>query len=346
MSVIKENRKIIDQFIKLIEQINYDLNKSETNEKRNRNMFRLRQMKNVLRILKGYKKVIRRGEDLKDIKGIGKGTIVRINEILEKGYLKEIKVLSKKSKLNKYVNDLQKVIGIGKTTAIELVNRGITSVKQLKSMYKKGEIELNDKILLGLKYYGKYDENIPRKEIDKMEIYLQKIIDKVSGRLHGIICGSYRRGKKVSHDIDLLITHPNIKKMSDIKEDKNNYLIRLVKLLKSDGFLVDDMTDKHIKTKYMGFSKLGKKYPIRRFDIRYVPYESYYSALLYFTGSGDFNKVMRVNAIKKGYKLNEYGIYKIKEKDDGRLVFKRIKIGSEKDIFDILDMKYVEPRKR
>ena len=84
----------------------------------------------------------------------------------------------------------------------------------------------------------------------------------------------------------------------------------------------------------MGFCKSDK---VRRIDIRYVPYKSYYSALLYFTGSGEFNRNMRTVAISLGYKLNEYGLYK-----NG----KKIKVKSEKDIFNELGMEYVDPSKR
>ena len=48
--------------------------------------------------------------------------------------------------------------------------------------------------------------------------------------------------------------------------------------------------------------------PIRRIDIRYMPISSFYTALIYFTGSKNFNKQMRLYAIKLGYKLNEYGL--------------------------------------
>ena len=86
----------------------------------------------------------------------------------------------------------------------------------------------------------------------------------------------------------------------------------------------------------MGFSKLENN-PVRRIDIRFVPFQSYYSALLYFTGSFQLNREMRQVAKKLGYKLNEYGLYKNK---------KLIKVNSEKDIFDKLKLKYQEPKYR
>ena len=97
------------------------------------------------------------------------------------------------------------------------------------------------------------------------------------------------------------------------------------------------MTDKKISTKYMGFSKYKNK-PVRRIDIRYIPYDSYYSALLYFTGSGDLNKKMRNIAKTKNYKLSEYGLFN----ENGE----KFKVKSERDIFKLLDMEYLPPRLR
>jgi DNA polymerase/3'-5' exonuclease PolX len=63
------------------------------------------------------------------------------------------------------------------------------------------------------------------------------------------------------------------------------------------------------KTKYMGFGKYLDN-PVRRIDIRFVPYESYFSALLYFTGSAELNKQMRQIAKLKNLTLSEYGLFK------------------------------------
>ena len=65
--------------------------------------------------------------------------------------------------------------------------------------------------------------------------------------------------------------------------------------------------------------------------------------MLYFTGSGEFNKSMRSFALKKGYTINEYGIYKLKA--DGTKGF-RIKTETEADIFKVLKLDYLEPEDR
>ncbi|KAF8299568.1 hypothetical protein TcYC6_0065630 [Trypanosoma cruzi] len=52
-----------------------------------------------------------------------------------------------------------------------------------------------------------------------------------------------------------------------------------------------------------------KLYPARRLDIRFVEPECFPAALLYFTGSKHFNVVMRAEAIKQNFVLNEYGLF-------------------------------------
>jgi len=208
-------------------------------------------------------------------------------------------------------------------------------------MYKDGKIELNDKVLLGLKYYKKYKQHIPREEIDQTYKFLKKIVNDINkekkltakNKYCLEICGSYRREKEFSNDIDILLTKLGTKENIDCEP----HLVLLVNKLKSIKFLVDDMTDKKIKTKYMGFGKFEDN-PVRRIDIRFVPYTSYYSAVLYFTGSNILNQKMRRIAKKLGYKLSEYGLFLIEGK--------KIKVKSEKDIFKKLNMDYIEPKFR
>jgi DNA polymerase beta len=338
------NNKLLIELNKLVEQIKYDIdNPSPILSKKEKigNRYRLKNIKNAIEIIKKYPKKIKSGNDISHIPGIGKGIMNRVNEILLYGKLKEIKIKSKEKKYMSNIEELEKIIGIGRKTAYDLVmNHNIKSVKELKEAYTIGKISLPDNILIGLKYYELYDDNIPRKEIDKISEYLHNIIDTINKNINITICGSYRRGKLKSSDIDILMTHKNIKTKNDITT-KKNYLHTLVQFLKKKNFLIDDITFNKYEYKYMGFCKF-KNYPIRRIDIRYVPYESYYTAILYFTGSGDFNSKMRNIAKLLGYKLNEYGLYKIKSSDK----FKLVKVKSEKDIFNILDMEYLEPSQR
>ena len=95
---MNKNKTIIDEFEKLIDQIKYDIDHS-SDKKRNFNSFRLRQIKNSLKIIKTFPKKIKDDKDLeelKQLKGIGKGTINRIKEIIDSGKLNEIKSTKKR----------------------------------------------------------------------------------------------------------------------------------------------------------------------------------------------------------------------------------------------------------
>lgn len=341
-----KNKLIISEFERLIAYIKNELiEKAKDKKEINKQNFRLRQFTKVLYILKKYPETINKKnyKELLDLDGIGKGTLDRVKEILDTKKLSEIgnfKDASKEKK--KAMKDLESVIGIGKTIAKKYYNQGISSVSQLKKMHKKGEIELNEKILLGLKYYKKYKQNIPRKEIDQILKFLKKEIEKINkteklttkNRYCLEICGSYRRQQPSSNDIDVLLTKLGTKEDIDCEP----HLVKFISKLKELNFLIDDMTDKKIKTKYMGFCKY-KSNPIRRIDVRFVPYTSYYSAILYFTGSNLLNQKMRRIAKKKGYKLSEYGLFQLKTD-------KKVIVKSEKDIFKKLDMDYIEPKLR
>jgi DNA polymerase/3'-5' exonuclease PolX len=350
------NQKIVDEFQRLVAFIKEENDKLiEKKDKKGvtRNNFRIRQLSTVVSILKKFpnKISLKNLDELKEIRGIGKSSISRVEEILKDGKLSELgDFVDTKKEKKKAISELEEIVGVGHTKALEFYNQGITSVKILKKKIKKKEVEVNDKVLLGLKYHGVYKVNIPRKEITDTYKVLKKIVKKMNKK-HDYpkekqycleICGSYRREKPKSNDIDVLLTKFGT---TDKSSKKDKHLQKFVKKLKKNirsnnnsPLLVDDMTDKKIETKYMGFSKY-KNNPVRRIDIRYIQYSSYHSALLYFTGSGDLNKKMRQIAKNKGYKLSEYGLFKLSDNS-------KIKIKSERDVFKILGMEYLPPRLR
>lgn len=333
-----DNNKIINEFIKLTKQIKFDIDKSKNKKEELSNSFRLLTIQKIIKILEKFPDKIVNSDQLKNLPGIGKGTIDRINEILKTGKLSEIKQDVIDKSYLKYLEELEDVYGIGHKTALELFNKyNVKSISDLKKLYKTGIIELPPNIVKGLEYYGKIKENIPRIEIDKINNYLLDILRSLDKELFGIICGSYRRLKLTSNDIDMLIVHPKLKTKKDVENCKINYLKLFIEELIDKKFIVDSLTDINVPTKYMGLSKFENN-PIRRIDIRFIPYESYYYAMLYFTGAKDFNKKMRMVAINLGYTLNEYGLFDKKNK--------MLKVKSEKEIFDLLGMEYIDPQYR
>jgi len=335
------NTNIILKFEKLIDLIK-KTNKLESDKKvKIINNFRIRQLINALNMIIGldYELDIEKAREL-NLPGIGKGTIARIIEILETGHLEEIDELQKKfnesSKEIDIITQLNDVVGIGDKRAIELIKKfKVKSIQDLINKINLGIINVNDKIKLGLKYYGKYKTNIPRSEIDLIYKLLDKTFYKLDKKLLCIICGSYRRQKPTSGDIDVLLMHSLIFNQEDVII--SNYLTTAVQTLKDINFLIDDLTETDGGTKYMGFCKY-KDNPVRRIDIRMVGVESFFPALIYFTGSYELNQKMRKKAKDLGYKLNEYGLYDIHGNS--------ILITNEEKLFNILNLDFIEPQNR
>ncbi|VVU94690.1 DNA polymerase beta palm [seawater metagenome] len=349
------NSVIIKEFSKLVSLIQEQLNDAYLDKNQsdiNKHNFRLRQTKSILTKLRKYdiQITLENVNDLLEIKGIGKGAVKRIHEILSTGTLVELEGLEKKDGSKKQVlKELQQVIGIGRSIAVDLLDKyKLKSVEDLISRNKKGEIPLNNKILLGLKYHNIYKMNIPRKEIEESYEFMNRVIKKMNrqleldknNKLKIQICGSFRRGKPLSNDIDVLITKKGT--LSKNKKEDAKYLNKFVHKLKklrsqnnNKPFLIDDMTDKKSTYKYMGFCKF-KDNPPRRIDIIFIPYESYPCALLYFTGSKETSVIMRNKAKEQGWKLNENELYDKVNK-------KQIKVKSEEEIFQKLEMEYLNP---
>lgn len=333
------NQNIIDNFKKLVTLIQLETNNLTDKKKININHFRIINLKKVIKIISGLQFKIKLIDQIKNIPGIGKHSLNRINEILTKGKLSEVKkfnqITKKFIKYDNIINELMKVIGIGRTIAKELVDKyNIKSVTELKKLSLSNKIKLNEKIKLGLKYIDKFEGNIPRSETIKVYDYLNQLTHEYDKKMFVTFCGSFRRELKISSDFDVLLCSSNIINKADIE---NDILKKYIIYLHKKNFLIDDITDKNIITKYMGFCRYKKK-PIRRIDIRLISLSSYYPALLYFTGSYSFNQHMRLIAKKKGYKLNEYGLY---DNNNNMII-----VNSEQEIFDKLDMKYIEPKNR
>lgn len=345
------NRIIVEKLNELLKQAKAEyLNAQvENNEKEIINhKHRVQAFSRVLGAIASLDFEIKSTDDIKNIPGIGAGTIKRVKEILETGTLSELKNKYDKKKQSKIdsIQELEQIIGVGPSSAKRLVlQHGIKSIDSLKKAIKSGKIKVNKKILLGLKYYGVVQGNIPRKEIEAIEKYLIKEAHLIDDNLEIIICGSYRRGKKTSGDVDVLMYHPKAKTMKQILQPKaynlESYLDIYVDKLSNNGFLLDNMTDKNYNIKYMGFCRY-KNNPVRRIDIRYIPYNSLPTAMLYFTGPYELNTTMRIAAKKRGMILNEYGLYYV----DDNEVRTNYPIKSEADVFKALGMNYLTPEQR
>lgn len=331
------NQQIIHWFELLIRQIQHDQDNKKGKD-RLQHSYRLKSIRNSLKQIKKYQKKINSGKDLKDLPGIGRGTVLRIDEILETGRLEEVDQAVVSGTYLKYIEELEEIFGIGRATATDLyTNHMIRSIDDLRQAVSNHTISLPDHVVKGIYWYDRLNQQIPRREVDDVYIEILGYCLKIDPEINCIVCGSYRREELVMGDIDLIITHPHI---NTLDESRNTDLLeRLINHMIEKKFILDNLTATNVRTKFMGICRSSTDPQIvRRIDIRFIPRESYYTAILYFTGSKDFNRTMRAVAKDMGYTLNEYHLL------DGSMNV--IPITSESDIFDKLGMEYLVPKLR
>jgi DNA polymerase/3'-5' exonuclease PolX len=272
-------------------------------------------------------------------------SIQKIDEIIKTGNLSKAIEISENPKV-KAITELTKIPEIGPAKAEKLYLLGITTIAQLTDVYKQDNKLLNGKQAIGLKYYSDLEKRIPRSEMDTWNKFFDVILNLTIKKIKadGVrmqLVGSYRREAESSGDIDILLTSKNA------EEGKKLMTAFIKELLRTDN-LDKSLVFSSGTTKFMGLGKIEDYY--RHIDIFYYSENEYPFALLFSTGSGQFNIEMRGDTLKKGYSLSEKElIYKNGEKitqEEYISIIGKNYPTDEKDIFDFLAIKYIEPKYR
>ena len=196
-----------------------------------------------------------------------------------------------------------------------------------------------------MKHYYDLMLRIPRKEMDNWNQRLSDVFSNTMTELGTtgelILAGSYRRKTPDSGDIDALIT-------TDV--ENSNVMTSFYNNLMKHGIIKPANVIANGQTKIMAVANIDKHY--RHLDIFYHPRETFPFAILFTTGSKEFNVKMRKFALEKGYSLNEKNLThkspsgrKVSETEYISTINKKLP-ETEKDIFDFLGYDFVLPELR
>lgn len=312
--------------------------------------------------IKKWNKPIINGLELKNLEGIGKGMIEKINTILQTGTLPIIKEKNLEINYNnkKDLLTLKNVLGFGDKFISRLKNEyNIKTITELKEYIKiNNQIPLTKQQLIGLQYHNDLTTPIPRLETQLLfnslidEPSIQNLIQK--HKLFFKLAGSYPSGKIESKDIDILVATP---KYQDIT--KQHLMNKIIKGIQSMKFCLKiDPLNHGIErsqglipinfgtTKFLGLilsrHPENKNCLFRHLDIRLVDYNSYPYARLYFCSGKVFNILIRNKLKIKGYKLNEWTIEpnEIHIKYNKKYNLDEYADIIEKKIFELADLEY------
>jgi DNA polymerase (family 10) len=266
---------------------------------------------------------------LEKIDGVGKNIALSIEEFIKKGKIKYHKELKKEFPID--FKELMKVEGLGIKKIKKLWEElKIRNLKDLEKAVKKNKIapifgfgEKTEKnILESIRFLkqgqGRFILRDISSEIEKVETELKKIKEIINFS----IAGSVRRRKETIGDVDFLVSIKDISDKEIIEKIMNTFttMENVVKVI--------------VRGETKSSIKIGKNLNM---DLRLVEENSFGAALQYFTGSKDHNIALRKIAMKKGYKLNEYGLFKGE---------KRIGGATEDGIYKKLGMSFIPPEIR
>ena len=301
-------------------------------ERINKEPFKVKAYEKVIDSIELYDKEIDSVEDIKLLKGVGKKIEDKIVEFLASGHIAEVENVLRDPK---YIlgNKLKSIYGVGPAKITELM----TKIKDFEELKEHPEL-LNDKQKIGLQYYDDMNTRIPIVEGRQHYKIVKKMLKDPKGDAEFEFVGSFRRKNKTMGDIDILIKDRG-KGRGEAKGD-GIVLKDIIKRFVATSYVIETLALG--KNKFMGLCRLSPELPARRIDILLADPSHYYFALLYFTGSYNFNIYMRKIALKKGLSLSEYGFKDSK----GIMIDTSDTIHSEEDIFAYLDIPFVAPEKR
>lgn len=291
------------------------------------NPFRVRAYRNAARTIEGLPHsvaaMVADGADLTELPGIGKDLAGKIREIVESGHLALLDQVS--THLPGQLAELAAIPGLGPKRVKALYDAlGITSVKELEQAARAGNIRR----LPG--FGAKSEENLlaeiqrrtgrePRIPLPAAERFAEPILEHIrqtTGVIKAILAGSYRRRRDTIGDLDILVSCRNPAAVID----------RFVAYADVDQIVSKGTTRATIVL------RTGL-----HVDLRVVPEASYGAALQYFTGSKAHNIAIRSLAVKKGLKINEYGVFRGETAIAG---------ATEEEVYRQVGLPYLEPELR
>lgn len=278
--------------------------------------------------------------------------IVKINSIIKTGIFAEAEEIKNDPKMIA-VSELSQIPEIGPAKALKLYEDGIKSIADLKLAISKNKSLLNNKQLIGLEHYEDLQIRIPRSEMNDwnniFKLALEDVLKKLKINFDEVnyqMVGSYRRGSESSGDIDVLLT-------SKLSTKQNNLIFKnFVENLYKKKYLDEELVFSYGKSKFMGLGLYDEYY--RHIDLFFYTEQEYPFALLYSTGSAQFNIEMRAYALKLKYSLNEKQLYTFDKSKKLNPVTEDEYLSdigkpfptTEEDIFKFLGLQYIIPSER
>jgi DNA polymerase (family 10) len=291
------------------------------------NLFRIRSYRlageSIQTLTRDVAEMIRRGEKLQEVPGVGAGIAAKLEELVATGHCAYHEELL--AEVPAGLLELLRLPGLG-PKGVSLVWRklGVTSAEDLEKAIADGRFrslpgmkeKKEAKIRKGLEERRRVQRRFLLPEAEAVVARLTRYLEG-HGATRVEAVGSFRRRRESVGDLDLIVlgdaralseafvAHPDVKEVLGHGDAKSSVVL-------ASGIQV---------------------------DLRPFAPESLGAALQYFTGSRDHNVRLRERAVRRGLKLNEYGVFRA---DTGE----RLAGETEEEVYAALGLGFIPPELR
>ena len=266
-------------------------------------------------------------KELLEIPGVGDSIAAHIREAAGGGTFGDLRRLRERFPAG--LLELLRVPGLGPKRARFLFDAaGVKNLESLRAACEAGKLKglkgFGDKIIANILEGLSFAETKPRLlnwEARGLARELVAALKRMGGVGAVEAAGSLRRGRETVGDIDILAAGADGAKVTEA-------FVHLPQVLKVLGVG---------ETKASVVLAAGVQC-----DLRVVPAASFGAALQYFTGSKDHNVALRQWALKRHLTVNEYGVFKLGDKEQKKPVAGR----TEAEVYEALGLAYIPPELR
>ncbi len=309
------------------------------------NAFKIRAYRTAADTLAAWPDAVARLDEkqLRELPGIGKDLAVKIAELAANGtsaYHQELLQEFPPTML-----DLLRLQGVGpKTVALLYSTLNITTVDALAEAARTGRLrELKGmgpkKEALILKAVEERRQDAGRHLLPDTTSTSAELIAYLRAQapdVEFVPVGSLRRGCETCGDLDILavrdprsrIADPPLPADPESRIPGPDLMAIFIAYSKVERVLGQGETKSSVRL-HGGYQA----------DLRLVPPESKGAAMQYFTGSRSHNIAVRDRAIQRGFKLNEYGLYRVDDES-------RVAGETEEGIYEALGLSWIDPELR
>ncbi len=302
------------------------------------NPFRIRAYRNAVSTINSHGRplasMVAAGEDLTELPGVGKNVAAHIVEFLDTGKITRLEEVAAEIPIS--LDELVRLDGVGPKKAKKLFDElQVRTIDDLEARLDAGAVQKlagfgvksADKIRRAIESHRRH---VGRFQIHEVERLIAGVLEHMAeapgvGRIE--VAGSLRRREETVGDVDVLAEYEGV-----------------------GTPVVDHFVSFDGGVRVLGAGETKGSIELHsglQVDLRVIPTRSFGAALQYFSGSKEHNVAVRARAVRRGLRVNEWGVFRVPEdaepeqlgKEDGV----RVAGDTEEGVYEALRMAWVPP---